>query len=95
MSHKLVKFQKGYADEFDVYGMRLMTGKELAEYLLAAKNATYPKEMYFGTNEYVKFQNFEDVKGTLEINYISSDAAQVIQDTIGDNFGWFPEFEDY
>jgi len=95
MSYKLVKFQKDYADEFDVFGMRLMSNEEYKEYLLSAKNVSYPKEMYFGTNEFVDFFNFEDLKNSLTVEHLSDEAAQVIQDKIGDDFGWFPEFEGY
>jgi len=95
MSYKLVKFEKDYADEFDVFGMRLMSNKELVEYLLTAEKATYPKEMYFGTNEYIDFHNFEALTDSLTVEHLSDEAAQVIQDKIGDDFGWFPEFEDY
>lgn len=95
MSNVLVKFQKNYADEFDVYGMRLMTNKELSEYLLAAEKATYPVDRSFGGNDRLEFNSFDDFIDTLEVRPLSDGVAQVIQDNIGDEWGWFPDFGDY
>jgi len=92
---KLIKFEKDYADEFDVVGYRVMTNTELKQYLLAAEKASYPKEMYFGTNEAVEFHSFDDFVNSLEIVDMSAEAAQVISDKVGDDFGWFPEFKGY
>jgi len=95
MSFKLVKFQADYADEFDVYGMRLMTSKEYAEFLDEAKKDTYPKELYFGTNEQIVFNDFGDVERSLTVEDLSPTGEQVIRAAIGDEFGWFPYFGDY
>ena len=86
----LVKFQKDYADEFDVFGYRVMTNTELKEYLDKAEKANYPVEIGFGSNETLDFHDFNDLVDSLEITDIS-DVYLVIKNVMGTSFGWFPE----
>ena len=95
MSYLLIKFEKNYADEFDVYGTRIMTNTEWADYLNEAMKDTYPKEIYFGSNEQIEFDNYQDVVNSLTVELLSGEQAQTIQDKLGDEYGWFPHFGDY
>ena len=92
MKYKLVTFKKDYADEFNVHGIVIMTLNDLSNYLAIAKQAKYPIEMGFGTNECLDFHDFSDLEASLQWRDISSETADQLNDLFGgDSFGWFPE----
>ena len=93
MSYKLVVFQKNYADEFDVYGFTIMDAKEFNDFQLDVNTSEYPVEKYFGTNEYIEFNDVEEVFESLSITDISGEQEDFIESRFGESFGWFPEFE--
>lgn len=95
MSNILVKFQKDYADEFDVYGICIMSPKEWVDYLKEARNDSYPNEKYFGTNECIDFHDYQDVMNSFTVELLSDKEALFMRTILGDEFGWFPHFGDY
>lgn len=70
----LVKHQDDYADEFDVDTVFVFKYDEFNEHLKrieeSFKEVSY-KEIYFGTNECLLYEDFEDFMDTLNIKYIS------------------------
>ena len=59
MTKVLIKFYDNYADEFDVEGHKVFDLKEWDDHLTSAKDLSYPREIYFGTNEFCEYYNYE------------------------------------
>ena len=58
----LVEYKGNYSDEFDVTGFKIMTDNELDEYMdkVKARLESGPIEWYFGSNEYIMIEHFDD-----------------------------------
>lgn len=59
MTYYFVKFSADYSDEFDVKGCTV-TNKTPDKYMEAEKALIYPTERWFGTNESIEFNSFEE-----------------------------------
>jgi len=92
VTYKLVTFKKDYADEFDVFGITIMTTNQLSNFLAEAKEYKgYPVEMCFGTNECLDFQSFDDLFDSLEFSSMSAEMVDTLEALFdGNTFGWFP-----
>lgn len=74
ISNVLVTFRADYADEFDVYGFKLTTEIQWNHDLENArkyfeKHGSW--EAYFGTNEAIEVDSFEDYKKNYKVTPIS------------------------
>lgn len=94
---KLVKFQADYADEFDVYGFKVVTDIEWEQIQEAIKRISYPREYGFGTNEEIQFESASEFMGALKVVDLSDDEVEVLSRCFpktwkdGDiEFGWNP-----
>ena len=72
MSFVFVQTSYDYADEFDVNGCFVMPKphfeKQLAEIKQAFEDGRFDgREFYFGSNEYLQFDSFEDFESGLEV----------------------------
>lgn len=67
----LLKFDKDWADEFDVKGFAFLSVDQWEYYKKEAKNCEYPIESYFGTNEAIEFDNAEDFISSFEVKPIT------------------------
>jgi hypothetical protein len=94
MKQYLIKFSGDYADEFDVQGFRVLREDQYAEFVERVKNAQYPQEVYFGTNEYIEFYSASSYLSGLEVEEISDNEAEVLLGLFGDEYGTFLEPED-
>lgn len=88
--YHVVRFNSNYADEFDVEGIRIFDDwKEYQETM--KKDVSYPHEFYFGTNEQLEFESYEDLMQSMQATRITQDQALVIANFVGD-IGYFPEY---
>lgn len=82
----LIKFQKDYADEFDVYGFLACHEKEWLHHLEYAKNyfIEQAKEGYdsvnvcFGTNEEFEYQDIKEYISSYEITEITEEEFNIL-----------------
>jgi len=92
----LLKFQKDYADEFDVYGFEVITEEKWEQYKQVFKHTEYPQEYYFGTNEFVEFENEKDVLDNVVVIEITESQAELLRQLFGKthskriDFGFVP-----
>lgn len=83
----LVKFQRDYADEFNVYGVAIFHDQELwKEHLNYVKELfeqdDSPKEVYFGTNEFVQYDDFFEYESSFQTLEIDEETANKIKELL-------------
>ena len=89
MSYVFVKTSHDYADEFDCVSAFCMLRETYEEKLQHIKDSfesgaiSYEDEFYFGTNEALQFDSFEDFENGLEVIEVSKEFA----DTFGSHLG--------
>ena len=97
---KFVKFVDNYADEFDVMGYALFDDSHFREWDRAMTKAStlmkqgYEFTLYFGTNEYLLYNDSYFIGEAIEIhNVIAGDAFALKTYIVGDNetIGVFPD----
>ena len=81
----LVKFQKDWADEFDVYGHKVYESKEAWE---KAKGDLSELSSGFGTNQDWEEGEFDEDDFT--VVEITQEEAETIDKIFGANWGHFP-----
>lgn len=93
---KLVKFDKNWADECDVYGFRVMSDDSWNELRTLIENST-SFEMYFGTNEGwgdgYGDDAASDLLEDLKAVDITVEQAETIIGLFGASYGVFPDAE--
>lgn len=83
----LVKFSKDYADEFDceefwwVFGSNEIYTAWLEEYKSEFENGSV--ERWFGTDEYLEFDDFDDFMSCLSVQEITEEEAGVFEKYFG------------
>lgn len=84
----LVKLTANWADEFDVNSLAVMTLEEWKELILKIKQNFDPnREYYFGTNEYVTFEDVNDILHNITVSPIDEDFYEQFKQLIGVEFG--------
>lgn len=69
-----------YADEFDVEFLNVYSLVDLKEKLEIIKSLNFnAEELYFGTNEYIKFQNYEDFVSDMIFSIICEKTYKIIK----------------
>lgn len=90
----LVKFKDNWADEFDVHGFEVMSGKEIEQLKEAILKVEYPLEAYFGTNEGFTFDSAIEINQSLEIKELTKEEADIFNRFFPYydrcEFGWTP-----
>lgn len=81
----LVKFSKGWADEFDVYGFAVVESNDVWQNRLKHLGEN---DVYFGTNE--GWDASEMSESDFRVSEISDQDAEVIIRTLGKRWGVFP-----
>ena len=78
----LIKFDANYADEFDVEGFVVMSASAWEEHKTMAKeffeNGGHA-EQYFGTNEYVEFDSYEDYMSAIKTTELDETQYEVLE----------------
>lgn len=67
----LVKHQDNYADAFDINTVFVFKYDEFNKHLKRIEETFENIDIYFGTNEWLTYESFEDFMDTLNIKYIS------------------------
>jgi hypothetical protein len=87
----LVKTTYNYADEFDVYGLIVMDEsiylKGRTAVQLHFDNDGDEIEIYFGTNEAINIESFEDFESGIEIEYLTDDEVDMLERLLDSQFG--------
>ena len=97
MGYILVTLEKDYADEFTVFGFKIFTKRQWKSELKKFESITYPCEFYFGTNEMLEFDSFEDVQREFLVQDISKDEYEVFKKYFASeydgeiSFGFIPD----
>ena len=102
----LVRYEANYADEFDIYGFKFMSEEgwdELKETIEKLFKYTKTFEYYFGTNEYIEYEDSEAILDDLKAEQIDPALAESMQWALSmpsDEYGFFPSnlegcIEDY
>lgn len=92
----LIKFEKDWADEFDVYGIRVISNERWKHLQEAIKRIEYPQSFCFGTNEELIFETPQETLRELKITEISEDEESIFKKHFGLDyknrieFGWTP-----
>lgn len=86
----LVKFNRGWADEFSVYGMALMELEAYKSLIKWAKNATWN----FGTNEGWEEEDISDGFTTEYVDDLEEDVLRRTVFTTSSTFGIFPDWRE-
>ena len=94
MAKILVKFDCNYADEFDMYGYKIMTTEQWEALKAKAKafweeNPGYEVESYFGTNEAFTWESYAEWLGAYEVQEVSEADLEVLTKILGNSFGEF------
>lgn len=101
MAYVLVKFEKDYADEFDICGMMACTTEEWEAFKKDAleKIEDQPDaEYYFGTNEYVSFEGAAEFDDAFDVMDITDDEYATLMRLFAGTwrmkpyFGFIPTF---
>lgn len=84
--YAFVNFCANYNDEFDLWSAALMNKFELDYYRLLLRKVAegmtqynVPFDFYFGTNEFILFDYFEQIKLALSIEYVSDEVADAMK----------------
>jgi hypothetical protein len=99
-TYYLVKFTDNWADEMDLYGFRIMDGDQLDEFTKGIRAIKrFPLEVYFGTNEFVIYENQEDIMKCFMIQPITASEKSFLDRCFPKasrwGYGVFPALEDY
>lgn len=76
-----------WADEFDIEGFEIMDEDQWVEYQEALTEAEYPIEQYFGTNEFVEFESFEDLMRSISVKFISENEKEILTRLLDVKYG--------
>lgn len=83
---KLIKYNDNYADEFDVEGFLILTDEEWENQLHISKlvfDTLGSVEIYFGTNEFIEYDSFDEWLNTFKVKDISDELAKEIIEIFG------------
>lgn len=98
-----VKFSDNYADEFDIYGFTIMSEESWIDFQNRNREIfeNYgDREWYFGTNEYVNYDTYDDFIANFSTKEISTAEEDIIEKFILEGeydsiYGVFPDFRGY
>lgn len=91
----LVKFDANWADEFDIYGFRLLTDGEKEHWdKTVVEKADEGFEWNFGTNEGFEDETVESFSHNYSFAKIEDEAVETIMSNFGKEFGHFPYLPD-
>lgn len=88
---RLIKWQKDWADEFDMTGFVIMEEDGFASLINRINTAAYPYDAPFGSNESYEFESPQDVMAGMKIKTITDEDAEDLERIFGaKSFGWTP-----
>lgn len=87
---KLILYEDNYADEFDVYGMSIVTEEFWNWYIETARRLFEQGkgiEYSFGTNEFVEYNSLSDFMSCFTVKNIPEEHAEIVKMYFGENYG--------
>lgn len=84
-----------WADEFDVYGLEMVTEEQWNWTNKLLDSLDYPFTQYFGTNQDIEFNSKEDILCDIKVIEITEDEIATFKKVFGFrgySFGWMPDF---
>ena len=94
----LVTLDACWADEFDVYHSWVMTQEDYDEGVKDSKESIGDRrdfEIYFGTNEALQIDGFNDYISNLSVRSITEEQYKALNSTLGGSFGMFDYYFPY
>lgn len=79
----MIKFQHDWADEHNVYGIKMCDALGLEEVMTAAEEAEYPCEKGFGTNQWFEWSSLDEWKRGIKVIELSWHDYSVICNAFG------------
>ena len=93
MKYFLITQDGNYADEFDVSGFRLVKFKSEKDLLDSLKPTEdidkWPKELYFGSNASIEYNDLEEYLGSFGISELKESEYKIIEKFLGTEYGHF------
>ena len=90
---RLIKFRCDYADEFDVYGLTVLSESHYKFFKKCLDAEIYPVSFYFGTNEELVFESKKEILRSLETDKISDEENDLLDKLDLTSFGVTKLFE--
>ena len=88
MSRYIAIFNDNHGEEFDVYGFRIMTEKEVLRFEELANSINFEFNFYANT-EFLSYANGEDFLSRIEFKLISLEEYSNLDRIFGGEFGTF------
>lgn len=86
--YKLVQVSFDYADEFQCEEFQVMSEEKYEAWIKQIKSLIKEDdEFYFGTNEYLEFESFEEFNEGLTVYDITEEEYQIFQKYFPHSFG--------
>lgn len=92
----LINFCDNWSDEMDVEGFVIFDYNEYLEWcknmnrLRAAMNNGHAFEFYFGTNEWLDYENYDDFIVCFDRVRITKEEKEIVEKLFGKSYGVFP-----
>ncbi len=87
----LLKFSDNYADEFYISGVMLVEDDVWNEFVNCLNDSMFKgKEFYFGTNEYLEFQNVKDYMRSFNVTSLTDDESKLCKKLFPYMWGFIP-----
>lgn len=95
MSHILMKFEADYADEFTVYGMKIVTVEEYDDLVIMIKlNKPTDISWSFGTNEFID-GTLGSLWSNVSITYITLEVKDYLESVMNFQCGTYGNIPDF
>ena len=86
MQNYLLDYDYNYADEFDCRGFAVLTEDQRQTLLENINTATYPIEVYFGSNQELLFESSKEVLTGLQFIRIEDHEADFLKKKLCSNY---------
>lgn len=96
-SYYKVNYSSNYADEFDVNGFQVFSGKEVNDLVLGIKKIFKQGQFThnIGTNECIEYSTMKELVATLSVKKITETQYKVLEDLNLLGSGMFPDIDDF
>ena len=84
----LISWADNYADEFDFEGYSILTESEWKKLKKSIKKKNKSFELYIGTNEWVEYDNGQELLDCLSVSKITKKEKKFLENNLGSEFGF-------
>ncbi len=85
----LIIFEDNWADEMDIYGFSIMSQEKWKYKVNETNNTTFPREVYFGTNEFNIYETPDEFLSRFKVKHLKTAEFQILIKLFGREFGKF------